>query len=117
MKYSWLCQYWILLLPFLSLSNYLVVASGFQIDLEVGSIQGKIDAAKPSDKAFASFTSIPYAEPPIGKLRFKDPVGKKYALNYVKFALNTSSFFQILHQLYNVQFHELFRIRIIITGL
>ena len=70
----------------------MVVASGFQIDLEVGSIQGKIDAAKPSDKAFASFTSIPFAEPPIGKLRFKDPVGKKYALNYVKFALNTSSF-------------------------
>ena len=101
MKYSWLCQYWILLLPFLSLSNYLVVASGFQIDLEVGSIQGKIDAAKPSDKAFASFTSIPYAEPPIGKLRFKDPVGKKYALSYVNYALNTNSFFQILHQLCN----------------
>ena len=113
MKY--LCQCLILFLPIIS-SNFLV-ASGFQIDLEVGSIQGKIDTAKPSDKTFASFTSIPYAEPPIGKLRFKDPVGKKYALNYVKFALNSSSFFQILHQLYNVQFHELFRIRIIITGL
>ena len=75
MKYL-LCHCWILLLPFLTPSNFLVVASGFQIDLEVGSIQGKIDTAKPSDKTFASFTSIPYAEPPIGKLRFKDPVAK-----------------------------------------
>ena len=44
--------------------------------MEVGSIKGKIDIAKPSGKNYASFNSIPYAEPPVGKLRFKNPVEK-----------------------------------------
>ena len=45
-----------------------------KIDLEVGSIKGKIDIAKPSGKHFASFNSIPYAEPPIDSLRFRAPL-------------------------------------------
>lgn len=43
-----------------------------QVQLENGAIlQGKVVGN------YASFTGIPYAEAPIGKLRFKDPVAKK----------------------------------------
>ena len=51
-------------------------AHALKIDLSVGTLEGKIDKAVPSGKAFASFTSIPYAEPPTGHLRFKEPVEK-----------------------------------------
>ena len=49
---------------------------GLKIDLRVGSVQGGIEKVQgPADgdrgKNYASFSSIPYAEPPVGKLRFK----------------------------------------------
>ena len=48
---------------------------GLKIDLEVGSLQGRIEKVSGSNettgKNYASFSGIPYAEPPIGKLRFK----------------------------------------------
>ena len=48
---------------------------GLKIDLRVGSLQGRIEKVSGSNettgKNYASFSSIPYAEPPIGKLRFK----------------------------------------------
>ena len=52
----------------------------YEINLEVGKVKGKIEEAIPSGKKFAAFTSIPYAEPPIGKLRFKEPKGNYYLL-------------------------------------
>lgn len=49
---------------------------GLKIDLRVGSVQGGIEKVQgPADgdrgKNYASFSGIPYAEPPVGKLRFK----------------------------------------------
>jgi len=52
---------------------------GLKIDLRVGSVQGGIEKVQGSadrGKNYASFSGIPYAEPPVGKLRFKDPVEK-----------------------------------------
>ena len=46
---------------------------GLKIDLRVGSVQGGIEKVQGSadGKNYASFSGIPYAEPPVGKLRFK----------------------------------------------
>lgn len=52
------------------------VTFGLRVDLEVGSLRGRIEKAKPSGANYASFTAIPYAEPPTQKLRFKEPLKK-----------------------------------------
>ena len=50
---------------------------GLKIDLRVGSVQGGIEKVQgladngDRGKNYASFSGIPYAEPPVGKLRFK----------------------------------------------
>ena len=47
---------------------------GLKIDLRVGSVQGgieKVQGSADGGKNYASFSGIPYAEPPVGKLRFK----------------------------------------------
>ena len=47
---------------------------GLKIDLRVGSVQGgieKVQGSADGGKNYASFSGIPYAEPPVGKIRFK----------------------------------------------
>ena len=47
---------------------------GLKIDLRAGSVQGgieKVQGSADGGKNYASFSGIPYAEPPVGKLRFK----------------------------------------------
>ncbi|KAF2902648.1 hypothetical protein ILUMI_03533, partial [Ignelater luminosus] len=41
-----------------------------EVRIEQGALKGKYRQAW-TGKTFNSFTSIPYAQPPIGKLRFK----------------------------------------------
>ncbi|KAM3955591.1 LOW QUALITY PROTEIN: alpha-esterase 48 [Aphomia sociella] len=42
------------------------------VRVEHGELQGRV-AASPTGKYFYSFQGIPYAKPPLGSLRFKDP--------------------------------------------
>ena len=44
---------------------------GLKIDLSVGTIQGRIEKTSDGSKNYASFSAVPYAEPPVDKLRFK----------------------------------------------
>ena len=43
------------------------------VKTNLGQIQGKVETVINSEKRYAAFTSIPYAKPPVGNLRFKDP--------------------------------------------
>ncbi|CAG2062647.1 unnamed protein product, partial [Timema podura] len=47
---------------------------GVTVELSQGIIQGKVGSTV-SGVAFYSFQGIPYAEPPVGELRFKAPQG------------------------------------------
>ena len=74
-KHTVLCHYSKVILLLLILLPP-VWSVGLKIDLRVGSVQGGIEKVQgPADgdrgKNYASFSGIPYAEPPVGKLRFK----------------------------------------------
>lgn len=43
------------------------------VKTKLGGIQGQVETAINSEKRYAAFTSVPYAKPPVGNLRFKDP--------------------------------------------
>nr|CAD7196065.1 unnamed protein product [Timema douglasi] len=51
-----------------------VIKHGVTVELSQGIIQGKVDSTV-SGVAFYSFQGIPYAQPPVGDLRFKAPQG------------------------------------------
>ena len=44
-----------------------------KVDTALGGLQGKVEKAVPSGQNYAAFTSVPYAQPPVGNLRFKSP--------------------------------------------
>ncbi|KAK9884266.1 hypothetical protein WA026_005218 [Henosepilachna vigintioctopunctata] len=44
-----------------------------QVQISLGNIEGKVDR-NVKGGAFYSFEGVPYADPPIGKLRFEEPV-------------------------------------------
>ncbi len=48
-----------------------------EVDISLGKLKGEVLTAIPSGQKYASFKSIPYAEPPVGSLRFKPPLPKK----------------------------------------
>ncbi len=48
-----------------------------EVKINSGTLRGEVLTAIPSGQKYASFKSIPYAEPPIGHLRFKPPLPKK----------------------------------------
>lgn len=43
------------------------------IDATFGLITGTIEESHPNRRPYRSFTSVPYADPPVGKLRLKPP--------------------------------------------
>jgi len=56
------------------LSTLAILAAGHEVSLDgLGKIRGKEEVAR-GDKKYLSFLGIPYAEPPVGDLRWKLPV-------------------------------------------
>lgn len=58
------------------LNLFVALAQGREIEIQDGSIQGVVLATR-LGKEFVAYMSIPYAEPPVGKLRFQPPVPAK----------------------------------------
>ena len=55
---------------FLQPGGLLFNDSGPQIDAPCGKIKGTFSYTRWSQKSIAQFTGIPYAQPPVGQLRF-----------------------------------------------
>ncbi len=52
---------------------FVLQAEAIEVGLRLGKLRGQILEAIPSHRKYASFKGVPYAQPPIGKLRFKNP--------------------------------------------
>ncbi|XP_065216365.1 juvenile hormone esterase-like [Planococcus citri] len=61
---------------FLFLLLFIIEINGDLLDLRSGLINGTVGKTK-NGRSFQQFYGIPYAEPPVGSLRFKDPVPAK----------------------------------------
>jgi len=44
------------------------------VNTSIGTIRGRIVAAPPGDRRVAEYLGIPFAQPPLGDLRYADPV-------------------------------------------
>ena len=64
------CQTFLLSLVWLTVTN------GIVIEKPIGPVKGSVEYSIEGQE-FYSFKGIPYAEPPIGKLRFMKPLPKK----------------------------------------
>ncbi|CZR66959.1 related to triacylglycerol lipase V precursor [Phialocephala subalpina] len=91
------------LLPLLSLLSLALGNDGLTIQTTVGEIQGFINASSPLVR---QFLGIPYAEPPIGNLRFAPPQTKspsQETLNATTFAPSCMQQFSNTSTIYTVQ--------------
>ncbi|XP_065209357.1 juvenile hormone esterase-like [Planococcus citri] len=65
-----------ILLFFNLLAFFVILANCVVLHTKQGSLKGFVSPSR-NGRPFYSFYSIPYAEPPVGDLRFKDPVPAK----------------------------------------
>ncbi|KAF8859456.1 carboxylesteras-like protein [Acephala macrosclerotiorum] len=91
------------LLPFLSLLSPILGNDGLRVQTTVGEVQGFINASSPLVR---QFLGIPYAEPPLGSLRFAPPQTKapsQDVINATAFAPSCMQQFSTTPTIYTVQ--------------
>lgn len=67
------------------------------VELPTGKIRGRKDISLKSNVTFYSFLQIPYAQPPIGKLRFMSPKPAEKWDGILNCTENTKVCYQLNH--------------------